>query len=96
MEGMRFRNWKHFRQTFWREVANDPQLSRRFSKANLARMRDGKAPFVLASEATGGRANAVYQLNHIDPIEHGGGLYDFRNIEIVTPRVHAALGAAPP
>jgi hypothetical protein len=91
MRGIRFRNWKHFRETFWRFVADDPELSKGFKRSNLIRMRRGRAPYVVSGEATGGRANAVYQLNHIDPLEHGGGLYDLNNIEIVTPRVHEVL-----
>jgi len=91
MEGMSFRNWKHFRETFWRLVADDAELSRNFSRANLTRMRNGRAPFVVASEATGGRANAVYQINHIERLEQGGSLYDFRNLEIVSPMAHVGL-----
>jgi hypothetical protein len=92
MSGMTFRNWRHFRETFWRLVANDPNLSRQFSRANVARMLNGRAPFVVSAERVGGRANAVYQLNHITPIEHGGAVFDIRNIEIVSPRTHAIIG----
>jgi hypothetical protein len=91
MRGMRFNNWTHFRRTFWRLVANDPRLSSHFSKSNQTLMRRGYSPFVIGSEATGGRANAVYQINHRTPISHGGGVYDIDNLEIVTPRSHVGL-----
>jgi hypothetical protein len=91
MRDMQFRNWQDFTNTFWRMVAEDSTLSAGFSKANLARMRRGFAPFVVKAEATGGGVNAVYQLNHIYGLEHGGPVFDLDNLEIVTPKLHAEL-----
>ncbi len=87
-----FKNFREFRETFWKLVALDPQLSRNFSTQSIGRMRNGQAPFVIGEEAVGGGANAVYQLNHIDPIKSGGSVYDMSNIEIVTPRTHGLVG----
>jgi hypothetical protein len=92
LRGVKFRNWRHFRETFWELMANDASISREFSAANQARMRSGLSPFVEGGEAVGGRANAVLQLNHIEPIEQGGAVFDLDNIEIVTPRAHQTLG----
>jgi hypothetical protein len=92
MRSITFRNWRDFRETFWRMVAQDPQLSQRFSTSNLARMAQGRAPFVVGVEAVGGRANAVYQINHTRPLEQGGSVFDLDYLEVVTPRVHQALG----
>jgi hypothetical protein len=92
MRSMTFRNWRDFRETFWRLVAQDSQLSPNFSAANRARMASGRAPFVIGEEAVGGRANAVYQINHTRPLEQGGSLFDMDYLEIITPRVHQALG----
>jgi hypothetical protein len=55
-------------------------------------MAAGRAPFVVGAEAVGGRANAVYQINHTRPLEQGGSLFDLDYLEIITPRVHQALG----
>jgi hypothetical protein len=92
MRPMTFRNWRDFRETFWRLVAQDPQLSVNFSAANRTRMAAGRAPFVVGAEAVGGRANAVYQINHTRPLEQGGSLFDLDYLEVITPRVHQALG----
>jgi hypothetical protein len=92
MRGMRFNNWRSFRETFWKTVSRDAGISGEFSAVNQARMQNGLAPFVEGGQSVGGGANAVLQLNHIEPIEQGGSLYDFDNIEIVTPFAHQTLG----
>lgn len=92
----RFRNFDELRETFWRMVADDRQLSQGWTPQNLARMRDGHPPFVGriagVEHATGGGSNAVLQLNHIRAIKNAGGVFDLDNIEIVSPLVHAAVG----
>ena len=92
MRGMRFNNWRSFRETFWKTLSRDAGISGEFSAVNQARMQNGLAPFVEGGQSVGGGANAVLQLNHIEPIEQGGSLYDFDNIEIVTPFAHQTLG----
>ena len=90
-----FKNWREFRETFWKLVELDPILRVGWSDANLSLMRQGLAPFVETSQAVGGRSNAVYHLNHIMPLEHGGPLYDFDNIEIVSPLFHVEIARTP-
>ncbi len=92
MRGMKFKNWRAFRETLWKFMSEDAAISKEFSASNRARMADGLAPFVEGGEAVGGRANAVLQLNHIESIEQGGSIFDFDNIEIVSPRAHQTLG----
>jgi hypothetical protein len=93
MREIHFDNWQDFQRMFWRMVASDDkQLARGWSASNLRLMRQGYAPFVPRGEAVGGGVNAKWQLDHIDPLEHGGGLYDLDNIHIVTPRVHGIVG----
>ncbi|MFT6921972.1 MAG: hypothetical protein ACJA1C_000970 [Crocinitomicaceae bacterium] len=92
MRGMDFKNFADFRETFWKMVGNDPELSANFGPDNVTRMKDGKAPYVVSSEATGGGSNAKYQLNHIDPIKSGGGVYDISNLEVVSPKTHIEVG----
>jgi Domain of unknown function (DUF4157)/Putative RNase-like toxin, toxin_1 len=92
MRGLRFDNWADFRSTFWKTVANDPVLRQGWRPQNLALMQQGRAPFVKALEAVGGRANAVYQINHKLALEHGGPLFDFDNLEIVSPLFHVDIG----
>ena len=91
-----FKNWADFRQTFWKLVAADPALNQGWRPENLARMREGLAPFagkiLGVPQATGGGANAVLQLNHIQPLKNAGAVFDLDNIEIVTRLVHEAIG----
>jgi hypothetical protein len=87
-----FENFKDFRMVFWMLVAADPVLSKGWSLANLARMRNGHAPMAHSSQQTGGGSNRVYQLNHKQALENGGGLYDLDNIEVVGPRFHGEIG----
>lgn len=87
-----FKNFADFRETFWKLVASDPILSKGWSPRNLARMRNGRPPFVHTSQAVGGRSNAVYQLNHKQALKNEGDVYNLDNIEIVTPLLHGAIG----
>jgi hypothetical protein len=92
MRGLHFDNWADFRGTFWQTVANDPVLRQGWTQSNLTLMQSGRAPFVIPPEAVGGGANAVYQINHKLALEHGGALFDFDNLEIVTPLFHLDIG----
>lgn len=49
-------------------------------------MRGRKAPVAHDTQWNG--KNRAYLLNHRTPIQHGGGVYDFDNLVIVTPRYH--------
>lgn len=93
MRGLHFKNFRQFRETFWKFVSEDPVLRTHFSRNNIEAMARGEAPTAIPSEHVGGgAANRAYNLNHIQPLEHGGALYDFDNIEIVTPYAHGELG----
>nr|RNJ65272.1 MAG: hypothetical protein EDM05_31990 [Leptolyngbya sp. IPPAS B-1204] len=95
MQGMHFDNFGQFREAFWRRVAADPNLSAGWRPDNLKNMRQGRAPGAPSAERTGGGGNAVYQLDHLTPIELGGGVYDLDNIQVVAPRTHVELGRTP-
>ena len=78
---------------FYDGVAADPVLGTGWSPSSLTLMRQGQPPRISrAAGAVGGGSNATIQLNHIQALEHGGGVYDLDNIEIVTPRMHGLLG----
>ncbi|WP_225931314.1 hypothetical protein [Leptolyngbya sp. 7M] len=96
MQGMHFDNFGQFREAFWRRVAADPNLSAGWRPDNLENMRQGRAPGAPSAERTGGGGNAVYQLDHLTPIELSGGVYDLDNIQVVAPRTHVELGRTPP
>lgn len=67
-------------------VANDPVLAAQFSAENVNAMRKGLAPVAVKSQYLGGQRS--YILHHIEPIQHGGGVYDLDNLLVVTPRFH--------
>jgi hypothetical protein len=85
-----FTSWDHFRKSFWKEVANDPVLSKNFSNNDLYAMKTrGTAP-VVEFEQQLGKIDS-YILHHEQPIHAGGGLYNIDNLKIVTPRYHKEI-----
>lgn len=97
LRGKDFKNFADFRQRFWKLVAADPVLKQGWSPQNLKQMQNGSPPGVGKShlgrsEQTGGGSNAVYNLDHKQRLEDGGGLYDLDNIQVVSPKIHVELG----
>jgi hypothetical protein len=86
LRGREFSSFDDFRETFWTEVAADPELSSQFSAANRRVMRGGSSPFVQDTEAVGGRK--VNELHHVDRIADGGAVYDVDNLRVNTPKNH--------
>lgn len=86
MRGKTFNTFNDFRNSFWKEVAMDKNLSKKFSPSNLKRMQNGNAPIAHGSQWNG--KNRSYILHHREPIQHGGGVYDMDNLMIVTPKFH--------
>jgi RHS repeat-associated protein len=89
LRGREFRNLRDFREQFWIEVSQHPELRSQFSPQNQALMEKGNSPFAASSQSYNG--SRVYHLHHMDPIHNDGGVYDLRNIVVVTPRYHAAI-----
>jgi len=89
LRGRRFANFDRFREAFWKEVADDPDLSQGFKPSMVRRMSEGKAPFVKKSQANG--KARTYVLHHEQPINQGGNVYDMDNLTIVTPRYHKEI-----
>lgn len=102
---MHFDNFRQFRETFWKLVAQDPYLGVPQSEQNpngwfssyedLDRMLKGSAPRADLSQHTGSGSNAVYQLDHSHDLQYGGELYDLDSIRVVTPRFHQEYGRTP-
>lgn len=90
LNGKNFNDFNEFRKAFWKEVSKHPDvLGDKFSSRSIDRMREGKAPFVSGTQALGGQLN--YVLHHKVPIQHGGSVYDFNNIVVITPKLHKEI-----
>jgi hypothetical protein len=89
MRGKRFGNWDALRKAIWTYIGNDPVLNNGFSKSNVKTMEKGNAPIALPSQWLGARDS--YEIHHMTPISQGGGVYDFDNFLIVTPRCHKEI-----
>ncbi|MEA5672140.1 S-type pyocin domain-containing protein [Pseudomonas sp. MH2] len=87
LRGREYKNFDAFRVDFWKAVANDPVLSKQFSKQNLIRMLEkGNAPTVRRGDEHG--LQKSFSLHHVTPISEGGAVYDIDNIRVVTPAAH--------
>jgi len=89
LRGKEFKNFRAFREAFWKAVANDPELSKQFNPGSLAVMRDGSAAYVRESEQVGGRVKI--EIHHKNQITDGGGVYDIDNLTAVTPKRHIEI-----
>ena len=90
LRGREFKSFKHFRETLWKEVANDSVLSKGFDPKDIKLMQSiGKAPPAPMSQW--GKSAKSYEIHHINPIHNGGSVYDVDNLLIVTPRYHQEI-----
>lgn len=89
LRGKEFKNFREFRETLWKAVANDPELSKQFNPGSLAVMKDGSAAYVRESEQVGGRVK--FEIHHKNRIIDGGGVYDIDNLVTVTPKRHIEI-----
>ncbi|WP_067651608.1 putative T7SS-secreted protein [Nocardia harenae] len=89
LRGQHFENFREFREAFWRAVSEHPELRDQFNPRNQTLMARGNTPFAAQTQRVGG--NGQYNLHHIDPIHHGGGVYDLDNLLVVTPLYHSQI-----
>ena len=86
LRGKEFRNFRKFREAFWKAVAGDPILSQQFDPGSLAHMKNGYGAFVKKNERVGARIK--YELHHKQYISMDGEVYHLENIRLMTPRQH--------
>ncbi|HDL7739087.1 TPA: S-type pyocin domain-containing protein [Yersinia enterocolitica] len=89
LRGREFSSFDRFREAFWREVANDPELAGQFNLRNIAFLKRGYAPYPQGKNQVGGRTK--FELHHVVPIKDGGEVYDMDNLRIVTPKLHIKI-----
>jgi len=86
LRGQEFSSFDKFREAFWEEVANDPDLAGQFVQGNIERMRDGLSPKVRRQDRAGDRTS--YELHHMEHIANDGAVYDIDNLRVNTPKNH--------
>jgi len=90
LRGREFRNFRAFREAFWKAVANDFELAKKFSSVNLARMKlKGYSPYAAPSEQVGGQMK--FEIHHVIFLKNDGGVFDVDNMRVVTPKEHVEL-----
>ncbi|MGP2517964.1 HNH endonuclease signature motif containing protein [Yersinia sp. 2545 StPb PI] len=87
--GRKFSSFDRFREAFWQEVANDPELSGQFNLRNAAFIHKGYAPYPQRKEQIGNRGK--FELHHVNPIKDSGAVYDVDNLRVVTPKRHIEI-----
>ena len=69
LRGRKFSSFDRFREAFWQEVANDPELSGQFNKTNYVEMLNQRAPYPPSIEQMGDRKK--YKIHHVKFINNG-------------------------
>ncbi|WP_248161220.1 S-type pyocin domain-containing protein [Pseudomonas sp. W15Feb34] len=89
LKGQEFKNFRAFREAFWKSIANDSELANQFNRQNLQRILNGKAPYTSELEHAG--KSGKFELHHKIFISKGGDVFDIDNIYIVTPKLHKQI-----
>lgn len=89
LRGQEFKNFKAFREAFWKTVASDSELASQLNRQNLRRILNGKAPYTSELEHAG--KSSKFELHHKIFISQGGEIFDIDNIHIVTPKLHKRI-----
>ena len=86
LRGKEFRNFREFREAFWRAIGNDSELARQFDPGILDSMKRGKTPLAKERDQVGRRIK--FELQHKVYISQGGEVYGIDNIGVITPKRH--------
>ncbi|WP_085710623.1 MULTISPECIES: S-type pyocin domain-containing protein [unclassified Pseudomonas] len=86
LRGRQFRNFRAFREAFWKAFPNDTELAKTFDPGSLNEMKKGRAPFVRVVDRVGQRMK--FELHHSTTLASGGALYDSDNLRVITPKRH--------
>lgn len=94
--GRTFNSFDDLRSAIWENIGNNPELNSGFSRANLAQLKAGNAPFAPGGYlADSGAFGERFNLHHVDQISNGGAVYDLSNIQIASPKVHFNIHYGP-
>jgi hypothetical protein len=88
LRGKHFERFDKFREAFWQEASRHEKLAGQFDKSAQTGMANGNSPFAPAAQHHG---QGRHVLQHVHPIQHGGGVYDLDNLVVVTPLYHKEI-----
>lgn len=86
LRGKEFRNFRAFREAFWKAVGNDDVLAEQFDPYDIENMKKGQAPIAKYDGQVGNRVKL--ELHHKKYISEGGDVYGVDNINMITPKKH--------
>ncbi|MGF6170703.1 MULTISPECIES: S-type pyocin domain-containing protein [Pseudomonas fluorescens group] len=89
LRGKNFKDFRAFRETFWKAVSADAELAMSFDPGSLSAMSKGRSPYVKAGDRVGKRVK--FELHHVSSLSDGGQLYDIDNLRLLTPKQHLAV-----
>lgn len=89
LRGREFGSFDTFRKAFWKEVADDPELSKQFHPDDIKLMKKGYSPTVSAQDSVGKRVKI--ELHHKQQISKGGDVYNVDNLNALTPKRHIEI-----
>ncbi|WP_177332688.1 S-type pyocin domain-containing protein [Pseudomonas nunensis] len=89
LRGQDFRSFDKFRESFWKAISTDEELSQQFGKVDREQMFYGAAPYSEPIDSVGGREKI--EIHHKQRITDGGAVYDMENLSILTPKAHIDL-----
>jgi multidrug efflux pump subunit AcrA (membrane-fusion protein) len=89
LRGKNFKDFRAFRETFWKAVSANAELAMSFDPGSLSAMSKGRSPYVKAGDRVGKRVK--FELHHVSSLSDGGQLYDIDNLRLLTPKQHLAV-----
>lgn len=96
LAGKTFNTFGDLRKSIWEQIGSNPDLNSGFSRANLAKMNDGLSPSAPTSYLNEtGAFGDTFNIHHANPIENGGLVYNFSNLQIVSPKIHYDIHYVP-
>lgn len=89
LRGQSFGSFDRLREAIWRAAAADSELSKQFTRVNIAQMKAGKAPHAQSADQVGERKK--FEVHHKQWIVNGGSVYDLDNLVILSPKKHIEI-----
>jgi len=89
MRDKQFRNFRAFREAFWKAVGNSPDFANQLTPQNRTHVLKGRAPYARRLDRVGSRTKL--EIHHRISVSDGGPIYDMDNLRIATPKLHLSI-----